>query len=79
MTILVDGGQWHEQVYRLIGKDGQYRWFQSLIATVKDERGKVVAPHGLMMDAHTMVSAEQTVRQEKRQLRRFVDAMPAMI
>jgi len=78
-TILVDGGQWHEQVYRLIGKDGQYRWFQSLIATVKDERGKVVAPHGLMMDAHTMVSAEQTVRQEKRQLRRFVDAMPAMI
>ena len=39
----------------------------------------MVAPHGLMMDAHTMVSAEQTVRQEKRQLRRFVDAMPAMI
>jgi hypothetical protein len=50
-----------------------------LIATVKDEGGKVVALHGLMMDAHTIVLTEQTVRQEQKRLRRFVDAMPAMI
>jgi PAS domain S-box-containing protein len=50
-----------------------------LIATVKDEGGKVVALHGLMMDAHTIVLAEQTVRQEQKRLRRFVDATPAMI
>ena len=78
-NILVDGGQWHEHVHRLIGKEGEYRWFQSLITTVKDESGKVVALHGLMMDAHTMVSAERTARQEKKLLRRFVDAIPAMI
>jgi PAS domain S-box-containing protein len=78
-SILVNGGQWHEHVHRLIGKEGEYRWFQSLITTVKNESGKVVAIHGLMMDAHTMVSAEQTERQEKKQLRRFVDAIPAMI
>src|ERR1700733_10515958 len=77
--ILVNGGQWHEHVHRLVGKDGDYRWFQSLITTVKDESGKVVALHGLMMDAHTIVSAEKTVRQEQKRLRRFVDAMPAMI
>jgi PAS domain S-box-containing protein len=77
--ILVNGGQWHEHVHRLIGKEGEYRWFQSLITTVKNERGKVVALHGLMMDAHTIVSAEKTVRQEQKRLRRFVDAMPAMI
>ena len=78
-SILVDGGQWREHVHRLISKEGEYRWFQSLITTVKNESGKVVALHGLMMDAHTMVAAEQTARQEKKQLRRFVDAMPAMI
>jgi len=78
-NILVDGGQWHEHIHRLIDKDGQYRWFQSLIATVKDEGGRVVALHGLMMDTHTLVSSEQTVRQEQKRLRRFVDAMPAMI
>jgi PAS domain S-box-containing protein len=78
-SILVNGGQWHEHMHRLIGKEGEYRWFQSLITTVKDETNKVVALHGLMIDAHTMVSAERTARQEKKQLRRFVDAMPAMI
>ena len=36
-NILLDGGQWHEHVHRLIGKEGEYRWFQSLITTVKDE------------------------------------------
>nr|WP_187142965.1 PAS domain-containing protein [Terriglobus albidus] len=76
---LVNGGQWHEHVHRLKGKDGQYRWFQSLITTVKDNSGNVVTLHGLTMDAHTMVSAERSVRQEERQLRRLVDAMPAMI
>jgi PAS domain S-box-containing protein len=78
-NILVDGRQWREHVHRLIGKDGNYRWFQSLIATVKDEGGKVVALHGLLMDAHTIVSSQQTIRQEQKRLRRFVDAMPAMI
>jgi PAS domain S-box-containing protein len=77
--ILVNGGQWHQHVHRLVGKEGEYRWFQSLITTVKNESGKVVVLHGLMMDAHTIVSAEKTVRQEQKRLRRFVDAMPAMI
>ena len=78
-NILVNGGQWREHVHRLIGKEGEYRWFQSLITTLKDEGGKVVALHGLMMDAHTIVSAEKNVLQEQKRLRRFVDAMPAMI
>jgi len=78
-AILISGGQWHEHVHRLKGKDSQYRWFQSVIATIKDDSGAVIALHGLMMDAHKMVSAERSVRQEERQLRRLVDAMPAMI
>ena len=77
--ILVSGGQWHEHVHRLKGRDGQYRWFQSVIAAIKDDSGAVIALHGLMMDAHKMVSAERSVRQEERQLRRLVDTMPAMI
>lgn len=77
--ILVSGGQWHEHVHRLKGQDGQYRWFQSVIATIKDDSGAVIALHGLMMDTHRMVSAERSVRQEERQLRRLVDTMPAMI
>lgn len=78
-AIVTGGGQWHDHVHRLIGKDGQYRWFQSRITSIRDESGKVVALHGLMMDAHDMVSAEDSVRQEEKQLRRLVDAMPAMI
>lgn len=76
---VVSGGQWHDHVHRLIGKDGQYRWFQSRITAIKDESGNVVALHGLMMDADDMVSAERSVRQEEKQLRRLVDSMPAMI
>jgi PAS domain S-box-containing protein len=78
-AIVRSGGQWHDHVHRLIGKDGQYRWFQSRITSIRDESGRVVALHGLMMDAHDMVSAEDSVRQEEKQLRRLVDAMPAMI
>jgi PAS domain S-box-containing protein len=76
---VVSGGQWHDHVHRLMGKDGQYRWFQSRITAIKDESGGVVALHGLMMDADDMISAEHSVRQEENQLRRLVDSMPAMI
>jgi PAS domain S-box-containing protein len=76
---VVSGGQWHDHVHRLIGRDGQYRWFQSRITAIRDESGSVVALHGLMMDADDMVSAERSVRQEEQQLRRLVDSMPAMI
>jgi len=78
-TIVASGGQWHDHVHRLIGKDGQYRWFQSRITAIRDESGGVVALHGLMMDADDMVSSERSVRQEEKQLRRLVDSMPAMI
>jgi PAS domain S-box-containing protein len=78
-AIVAGGGQWHDHLHRLIGKDGQYRWFQSRITAIKDETGAVVALHGLMMDANNMGSAESSVRQEERQLRRLVDSMPAMI
>jgi PAS domain S-box-containing protein len=78
-AIVTSGGQWHDHVHRLVGKDGQYRWFQSRITAIRDESGRVVALHGLLMDAHDMVSAEGSVRQEEKQLRRLVDAMPAMI
>ena len=78
-TIVTNGGQWHDHVHRLVGKDGEYRWFQSRITAIKDNSGKVVALHGLMMDAHEMVSDKSAVKQEERQLRRLVDAMPAMI
>ncbi len=78
-AIVTSGGQWHDHVHRLLGKDGQYRWFQSRITAIRDESGGVVALHGLMMDAHDMVSTEGSFRQEEKQLRRLVDAMPAMI
>jgi PAS domain S-box-containing protein len=78
-AIVTSGGQWHDHVHRLIGKDGQYRWFQSRITAIRDDFGSVVALHGLMIDADDMVSAERSVRQEEKQLRRLVDAMPAMI
>jgi PAS domain S-box-containing protein len=78
-AIVASGGQWHDHVHRLMGKDGQYRWFQSRITAIRDESGSVIALHGLMMDADDRVSAERTVRQEEKQLRRLVDAMPAMI
>jgi PAS domain S-box-containing protein len=78
-TIVASGGQWHDHVHRLIGKDGQYRWFQSRITAIRDQSGGVVALHGLMMDADDMISSERSVRQEEKQLRRLVDSMPAMI
>jgi PAS domain S-box-containing protein len=78
-AIVVSGGQWHDHVHRLVGKDGQYRWFQSRITAIRDQSGSIVALHGLMIDANQMVAAENTVRQEEKQLRRLVDSMPAMI
>lgn len=77
--ILVGGGQWPEHIHRFMGKDGEYRWFQSRITTIKDDSGTVVALHGLKVDADDIVTAERSVRTESSQLRRLVDAMPAMI
>jgi PAS domain S-box-containing protein len=78
-AMVASGGQWHDHVHRLVGKDGQYRWFQSRITAIKDESGGVVALHGLMIDANDTVSTESFARQEEKQLRRLVDSMPAMI
>ena len=77
--IVAEGGQWHDHVHRLLGKDGQYRWFQSRMTAARDESGTIVALHGLMIDADERVSAERSIRLEENQLRRLVDAMPAMI
>jgi PAS domain S-box-containing protein len=77
--IVVNGGQWHDHVHRMRGKDGQYLWFQSRITAVRNESGAVVALHGLMIVADETASAERSVRLEENQLRRLVDAMPAMI
>jgi PAS domain S-box-containing protein len=77
--VLVAGGQWPDHVHRFMGADGEYRWFQSRMTTNKDDSGKVVALHGLMVDAHDIVTSERSPWGMELILRNFIDSLPAML
>jgi PAS domain S-box-containing protein len=66
---LLAGGPGYESFHRLLGKDGQYRWFHTSIAVVRDDYGKTMAFHGVMLDTTDRKNAEAALQNSEDKLR----------
>jgi PAS domain S-box-containing protein len=75
----LDSGRPYDWVYRLRAADSTYRWFQCKGAPMRDANGHIVNWYGLSTDIHERELAQEALRTEELNLRRLVDALPAMI
>ncbi|WP_442580880.1 PAS domain-containing sensor histidine kinase [Mesorhizobium sp. ASY16-5R] len=64
---------------RLRRSDGKYRWFLFRGEPVRDASGAVARWFGSNADIDDLKRAEEALRARERDLRQFVDAIPAMI
>ncbi|MFM0726909.1 PAS domain-containing protein [Paraburkholderia strydomiana] len=75
----LESGRPYDSVYRLRAADSTYRWFQSKGILMRDVNGDAVNWYGLLIDIHERKLAQEVLRTEELNLRRLVDALPAMI
>lgn len=64
---------------RLLGKDGQYRWFLIRINPLRDEQGRIIRWYGTRTDIEDRKQAEEKIRQDERELRQLIDVIPQHI
>jgi formate hydrogenlyase transcriptional activator len=64
---------------RLLGKNGEYRWFLIRMNPLRDADGRIVRWYGTRTDIHDRKVAEQRAQQEERELRQLVDFIPQKI
>lgn len=72
-------GKPYDWVHRLRGADNTYRWFQCKGTPMRDANGDIVNWYGLSTDIHERQLSQEAIRTEELNLRRLVDALPAMI
>ncbi|KAA1011314.1 PAS domain-containing protein [Paraburkholderia panacisoli] len=75
----LESGRPYDWVYRFRAADNTYRWFQSKGIPMRDANGDTVNWYGLLIDIHERKLAQEVLRTEELNLRRLVDALPAMI
>jgi formate hydrogenlyase transcriptional activator len=61
---------------RLLGHDGEYRWFLIRLNPLRDEHGQVVRWYGTRTDIDDLKRSEERVRQDERQIHMLVDFVP---
>jgi formate hydrogenlyase transcriptional activator len=76
---LISRGAPYEMEARLLGKDGQYRWFLIRGNPLRDANGRIVRWYGTRTDIEDRKRAEEKLRQDERKLRRITDAIPQAI
>jgi len=64
---------------RLRRRDGAYRWFLFRVEPLRDELGNIIRWYGTNTDIESLKRAEETLQQEKLELRQMVDAVPHAI
>lgn len=65
--------------YRLRRMDGVYRWMSSRAEPRRDPAGTILQWYGVCHDIDDQVQAEEALRLREQELKRLVDAVPAMI
>ncbi|MFL9904382.1 PAS domain-containing protein [Paraburkholderia fungorum] len=75
----LDSGRPYDCVHRLRSADNTYRWFQCKSTPLRDANGEIVNWFGLSIDIHVRHLAQEALRTNELNLRRLVDALPAMI
>ena len=69
----------YDTVQRFRGADGQYRWFHTSVAPYRDDTGKTIAFHGIMLDTTTQKTAELALQQSEQQMQRMMDTLPSLL
>jgi PAS domain S-box-containing protein len=75
----ISRGAPYELEARLLGNDGQYRWFLIRGNPLRDEQGRIIRWYGTRTDIEDRKRAEEQLRQDERELRRITDAIPHAI
>jgi PAS domain S-box-containing protein len=76
---LLEEGVAAESVLRFLGTDGQYRWFHTIAASVRDGSGKFIAFHSVMLDTTAQKNAELALLESEQQMQRMMDTVPSML
>ena len=69
----------YDTVNRFMCADGQYRWFHTNVAPYRDDTGKTIAFHGIMLDTTTQKAAEHALQQSEHQMQRMMDTVPSSL
>ncbi len=65
--------------YRLLGKDGVYRWHMDRAVPVQDGQGKVVRWFGTFTDIDDRRQAEEALRESEERFRQFAENSTAVL
>ena len=76
---LLEAGSGADIALRLLGTDGQYRWFHTIAAGVRDGSGELVAFHSVMLDTTAQKNADLALQKSEQQMQRMMDAVPSML
>jgi PAS domain S-box-containing protein len=76
---LLEDGISADTVLRFLGTDGQYKWFHSSAAVVRDTSGKIIAIHSVMLDTTAQKNAELALQHSEQQMLRMMDTVPSML
>ena len=76
---LLEEGIAADAVFRFLGIDGRYKWFQCSGAVVRDDSGKIIAVHSVMLDTTARKNAELALQQSEQQMQRMMDTVPSML
>ena len=69
----------YDTVHRFMGADGQYRWFHTSVAAYRDDAGKTLAFHGVMLDTTAQKTAELALQQSEQQMQRMMNTVPSSL
>jgi PAS domain S-box-containing protein len=75
----IQSGESFESEYRLLGKDGQYRWFRARAVPIQDHAGRVKRWYGTCSDIHDSKLVEHAMRESAVELERLVDERTAAL
>ena len=76
---LLEEGAGANTVLRFLGTDGRYRWFHTIANSIRDQFGKPVALHSVMLDTTAQKNAELALKQSEQQMQRILDTVPSML
>jgi PAS domain-containing protein len=76
---LLASGESGEMEARLRRYDGAYRRFLIRVEPLRDETGRLLRWYGTSTDIEGLKHTEEQLREEERELRRIIDAIPQAI
>src|SRR5271157_3768245 len=75
---IAQGIPWEAEA-RLLGKDGQYRWFLIRLNPLRDEQGRIIRWYGTRTDIEDRKQAEEKVQQSEGELRQILNLTPQLV